>query len=122
MIGFGLAATVMLAAPYIPTAPLFIACFAVIAFGVDLTICSSWTICCDVGGDFAGTLSAAMNTFGALGSLASSVLFPASIARYGTITPYFILASLFNVVAILCWRFIDPNVRLLAHDTNSSMS
>jgi len=109
MFGFGLAATVMLIAPYIPTAPLFIACFAVITFGVDLTISSSWTVCCDVGGDMAGTLSAAMNTFGALGSLASSLLFPASIARYGTIKPYFVLASLFNVAAILCWRAIDPN-------------
>jgi len=122
MIGFGLAATVMLVAPYIPTAPLFIACFAVITFGVDLTISSSWTVCCDVGGDFAGTLSAAMNTFGALGSLASSLLFPASIARYGTIKPYFILASLFNVVAILCWRLINPNAPILAPNTNTSSS
>ena len=122
MIGFGLAAGVMLVAPHIPTAPLFIACFAVIAFGVDLTISSSWTVCCDVGGDFAGTLSAAMNTFGALGSLASSLLFPASIARYGTIKPYFILASLFNAVAILCWRLIDPNVRILASEKDTSSS
>jgi ACS family glucarate transporter-like MFS transporter len=122
MIGFGLAATVMLIAPYIPTAPLFIACFAVITFGVDLTISPSWTVCCDVGGDFAGTLSAAMNTFGALGSLASSLLFPASIARYGTIKPYFILASLFNFVAILCWRIIDPKERIIAADANTSSS
>ena len=108
MIGFGLASAVLLAAPFIPNAGLFIASFALITFGVDLTISSSWTVCCDVGGNFAGTLSAAMNTLGALGSLASSLLFPVSIARYGTIAPYFILASSFNVMAIVCWRFIDP--------------
>ena len=113
MIGFGLASAVLLAAPFIPNAGLFIASFALITFGVDLTISSSWTVCCDVGGNFAGTLSAAMNTLGALGSLASSLLFPVSIARYGTIAPYFILASFFNVGAIVCWRFIDPRKSIL---------
>jgi len=107
-LGFGLAAFTLLLAPSMPSARYFVACFSLTTVGVDFTLSSSWTVCCDVGGPWSGTLSAAMNTLGAMGSFASSLLFPLLIGWAGSIKPYFWLAALLNLAAIVCWRYIEP--------------
>jgi ACS family glucarate transporter-like MFS transporter len=116
MLGFGLAAATLLPAPFMHSPDWFIACFALATFGVDLTVSASWPVCCDVGGRYSGTLSAAMNTMGALGSLTSSLLFPLLVGRTGTITLYFYLAALLNAIALVCWNFIDPATSLLREE------
>jgi len=93
-----------------------IACFSLTTFCEDLTITASWPVCCDVGGRYSGTLSAAMNTMGALGSLASALLFPLLVGHAGNITLYFCVAALLNVIALVCWNFIDPRTNLLSQD------
>jgi ACS family glucarate transporter-like MFS transporter len=93
----------------------FIACFALMTYGVDVTLSSSWTVCCDVGVEYSGTLSAAMNTLGALGSLASSLLFPLLMNWTGNVKAYFYLAAVLNVIALVCWKYIDPARTLLPH-------
>jgi ACS family glucarate transporter-like MFS transporter len=108
MLGFALAAVTLLPAPFMRSPGWFIACFALAVFGLDLTVSSSWTVCCDVGGRYSGTLSAAMNTAGALGSLASSLLFPLFTGRVEYIRIYFYIAAFLNIVALLGWRFIEP--------------
>jgi len=113
MLGFGLAAATLLPAPFMHSPGWFIACFALTTFGVDLTVSASWPVCCDVGGRYSGTLSAAMNTMGALGSLASSLLFPVLIGWAGNIRVYFYLAALLNIVAVGCWKYIEPTHGLL---------
>ncbi len=109
MIGFGLAAAALLPAPFMPTPASFILCFAVTTCGVDLAVSPSWTVCCDVGGSYSGTLSAAMNTMGAIGSLVSSLLFPILMGWTGNIRVYFGVAALLNVIAMICWKFIEPS-------------
>lgn len=113
MLGFGLATLTLIPSSFMRSPAGFIACFALTTFGLDLTVSSSWTVCCDVGGRYSGTLSAAMNTMGALGSLASSLLFPVFIGWTGNVRNYFYLAALLNVVALVCWRYIDPAKTLL---------
>lgn len=113
MIGFGLAAAALLPAPFLASPGWFIVCFAVTTCGVDLAISPSWTVCCDVGGSYSGTLSAAMNTMGAIGSLASSLLFPLLIGWTGDIRVYFGLAALLNAIALICWHYVDPTKGLL---------
>jgi ACS family glucarate transporter-like MFS transporter len=108
MIGFALATATMAPAPFMHSVGWFIACFALTTFGLDLTVSASWTVCCDVGRSYSGTLSAAMNTAGALGSLASSLLFPVLIGWAGSITLYFCVAALLNVIALVCWWYIEP--------------
>jgi ACS family glucarate transporter-like MFS transporter len=90
-------------------------------FGLDLTVSSSWAVCCDVGGGYSGTLSAAMNTAGALGSLASSLLFPFFIGRVEYIRFYFYIAAFLNIVALLGWKYIEPS-RGLTEDANVPQS
>lgn len=116
MLGFGLAALTLIPAPFMHAPGWFIACFALTTFGVDLTVCASWPVCCDVGGKYSGTLSAAMNTMGALGSLASSLLFPVITGWAGNIKIYFYLAALLNVVALVCWKYIEPAESLLVEE------
>ena len=117
MVGFGLAAMALLPAPFMSTPQWFIVCFALTTCGVDLSISPSWTVCCDVGGSYSGTLSAAMNTMGALGSLVSSLLFPLLIGWTGDIKLYFGVAACLNVVALVCWKYIDPSSSLLDSDS-----
>jgi MFS transporter, ACS family, glucarate transporter len=108
-IGFGLAALTLLPAPFMPNPVWFIVCFALTIFGLDLTVSPSWTVCCDVGEMYSGTLSAAMNTAGALGSLASSLIFPLLVGWAGTIKEYFFLAALLNAIALVCWNYVEPS-------------
>lgn len=108
IIGFALATVTMVPAPFMHSVGWFIACFALTTFGLDLTVSASWTVCCDVGRSYSGTLSAAMNTAGALGSLASSLLFPVLIGIAGSIALYFCVAALLNVIALVCWWYIEP--------------
>jgi MFS transporter, ACS family, glucarate transporter len=116
MLGFGLAAVTLIPAPFMRSPGWFIVCFALTTFGVDLTVCASWPVCCDVGGKYSGTLSAAMNTMGALGSLASSLLFPVLTGWAGNIKIYFYLAALLNIVALGCWKYIEPAESLLLEE------
>lgn len=113
LLGFGLATATLLAAPFMRSPGCFVACFALTTVGVDFTLSSSWTVCCDVGGTCSGMLSAAMNAFGAMGSLASSVLFPLLVGRSGKVGKYFCLAALLNIIALVCWRYIEPGKSLL---------
>jgi MFS transporter, ACS family, glucarate transporter len=108
IIGFALATVTMVPAPFMHSVGWFIACFAFTTFGLDLTVSASWTVCCDVGRSYSGTLSAAMNTAGALGSLASSLLFPVLMGWAGSITLYFCVAALLNVIGLVCWWYIEP--------------
>ena len=117
IVGFGVATVALLPAPFMRTPGLFILCFALTTCGLDLTISPSWTVCCDVGGSFSGTLSAAMNTMGAMGSFVSSLLFPILMGWTGSITVYFGIAAFLNIVAMVCWKYIDPSRSLLVEDS-----
>lgn len=114
--GFALSSVIILLAPYMHSVGWFIACFAVATFGLDLTISPSWTVCCDVGGRYSGTLSAAMNTSGALGSLVSSFLFPLFMKWTGSIAIYFSAAACLNLIAVVSWIYIEPDRPLLVEE------
>ncbi len=114
--GFALSIVTLCVAPYMHSPGWFIACFALMTYGVDVTLSSSWTVCCDVGVEYSGTLSAAMNTLGAMGSLASSLLFPLLMNWTGNVKAYFYIAAVLNVIALVCWKYIDPARTLLQPD------
>jgi ACS family glucarate transporter-like MFS transporter len=83
-------------------------CFALAAFGADLTISPSWTFCQDIGGRNSGAVSGSMNMVGNFGSFVSSIAFPWLIALTGSAGAYFLLAALLNVAAIVCWLWMRP--------------
>ncbi|UCD49020.1 MAG: MFS transporter [Phycisphaerales bacterium] len=95
----------------------FILSFSMAIFGVEMTIAPSWTFCMDIGGRKTGAVSGTMNMLGNLGSAASAVLFPYFVAHItipflaettGNANSFFVFAAFLNLVAILCWIFMDP--------------
>jgi MFS transporter, ACS family, glucarate transporter len=109
--GFGVASVALVAATWMPSVQGAVACFALATFGVDLTLSPSWTACSDIAGRHTGTLSGAMNMIGNFGSFVSSITFPYLLTLTKSAAAYFWLAALLNVVAILCWLGVRPDLK-----------
>lgn len=100
---------------------LFIACYSLATFGVEMALSPSWAFCMDIGGKRSGAVSASMNMIGNLGAAVSAVLFPLFVSHVtipffapttGTANSFFVLAAVMNVLAIVCWALMNPKRRL----------
>lgn len=100
---------------------LFVLCFSVAVFGVEMTISPSWSFCMDIGGDNSGAVSGSMNMLGNLGSAFSAIIFPYFVAHVtlpwfaeetGTANSFFVFAAVMNVAAAVAWLFMDPRRRI----------
>ncbi len=101
----------------------FIACFSLATFGVEMTLSPSWAFCMDIGGQRSGAVSAAMNMVGNMGAAVSAVAFPyfvknvtiAGIAdEPGTANSFFVFAASMNAMAVVAWVFMNPRRQLKA--------
>jgi sugar phosphate permease len=81
-------------------------CVAV--FGLELTVGVSWAIPLDIGGDYAGSASAIMNTCGNVGAAISPLVLAYLVRGYGWETP-FLVASALCVAAAVLWFRIDAS-------------
>ena len=88
-----------------------IAYFCVAVFGLELTVGISWAITLDIGGNYAGSVSAVMNTCGNIGAAAAAALTGYIVANSGWQTAFLVLAGLAVLAAILSWQ-IDASRRL----------
>ena len=95
----------------------FVLCFSVAVFGVELTLSPSWSFCMDIGGKSSGAVSGAMNMLGNLGSAFSAIIFPYFVANItlpffaeeaGTANSFFVFAATINVLAAVAWLFMNP--------------
>lgn len=73
-------------------------------FGLEVTVGVSWAIPLDVGGDWAGSVSAVMNTCGNIGGAISPALLAYLVRGYGWETPFLVAAGLSAVAALLFTR------------------
>lgn len=73
-------------------------------FGLEVTVGVSWAIPLDVGGDWAGSVSAVMNTCGNIGGAISPALLAYLVRGYGWETPFLVAAGLSAVAAVLFTR------------------
>ncbi|MGH9631524.1 MAG: MFS transporter, partial [Bryobacteraceae bacterium] len=109
--GFSIAATGILLATYTDNsmASVWYSCLAL--FGLELTVGVSWAIPLDIGGDFAGSASAVMNTCGNIGGAISPTLLAYLVAGYGWEVP-FAVAALLCIAAALLFLKIDASRRI----------
>ena len=109
--GFLLASAAILPATFTvsPTASVWYTCLAV--FGLELTVGVSWAIPLDIGGDYAGTVSAVMNTCGNIGGAISPALLAYLVRGYGWNVP-FALASCLCLIAAALYLRIDATRRI----------
>ena len=100
---------------------LFILCFSIAMFGVEMTLSPSWSFCMDIGGTRSGAVSGAMNMVGNLGAASSAVLFPFFMDNVtipwiapetGTANSFFLFAATMNILAVVAWIFMNPQRQL----------
>jgi sugar phosphate permease len=111
--GFLVAAAGILPATFTasPTGSVWYTCIAV--FGLETTVGVSWAIPLDIGGDYAGSVSAVMNTCGNIGGAISPALLAYLVRSYGWNVPFVVASALCVAAAVLFGR-IDATKRIFA--------
>jgi sugar phosphate permease len=85
--------------------------FALAVFGIELTVGVSWAVTLDIGGVYAGSVSAVMNTFGNLGAAIAAAMTGYIVTASGWTTAFVVLAGYSLLAAILFTR-IDASKRV----------
>jgi sugar phosphate permease len=83
---------------------LAVAFFCAAVFGLELTVGISWAVALDIGGEFAGSVSAVMNTLGNTGAAVSAALTGYIASLYSWNAAFSVLAGFSALAAILALR------------------
>jgi len=111
--GFALAAAMMVLA-CLATDPLIsVLLFGGAVFGLELTVGVSWAVALDIGDEYAGSVSAVMNTAGNLGATVSAAATGYIVTAWGWNQAFYVLAAL-SVVAAVIFLWIDASKRVYA--------
>jgi MFS transporter, ACS family, glucarate transporter len=110
-VGFALAGVMIPIATLSQDSMVSVACFSAAVFGLELTVGVSWAVTLDVGGDCAGSVSAAMNTFGNTGGAIAAALTAYLVAHSGWSLAFFVPSGLSLLAAVLFLR-IDASRRI----------
>jgi MFS family permease len=105
--GFVIAGLALIPGVLTNNAVLALACLTLALAGLELTVAVSWAMCIDIGGNFSGSVSSVMNTWGNLGGAISAVMVGYLATLLGWKSP-FILASAFCLFSALLVSRIDP--------------
>jgi len=110
---------VLLVAAALVDNPMTAAVLFALTLGVaDLCVSSCWSICHDVGGERAGTVTGAMNTCGNIGGAISPLVVGYAVQGWNSWTiPFFITAGVYVAGGILT-LLINPNKRLMEPERN----
>lgn len=111
-IGFVLVVVGILSSLYMDTALSSVLCLSVAIFGADMTLSPSWSFCMDIGEENSGKVSGMMNMAGNLGAFSTALAFPYLQAWTGSNEPFFYIAAALGFVAIFCWYFMNPDIKL----------
>jgi sugar phosphate permease len=93
------------------------AMFGIGVFGLELVVGNAWAVTLDIGGSFAGSCSAVMNTFGNIGGALVATATGFIVKYYGWNEAFYVVAGL-SVVGAILFTQIDAG-RKLAPDTTS---
>jgi len=116
IIGFCLVVIGILTSLYMETALGAVLCLSVAIFGADMTLSPSWSFCIDIGKENSGKVSGMMNMAGNLGSFSTALAFPYLLDWTGSSDPFFFVASILGVIAIVCWLFMDSSKEISYED------
>lgn len=111
--GFALAAVMIPVSVLTEDAVTGVLLFCVAVFALELTVGVSWAVTLDIGGEFAGSVSATMNTAGNLAGAFATTLTGYLVTAYGWDLAFFVLAGLAACGALLFLR-IDASRSLFA--------
>ena len=112
MVGFALAAVGLVASIYMETPLSAIAFLSIAIFGADMTLSPSWSFTVDIGKEHAGAVSGTMNMAGNIGAFLTALAFPYLQSWTGSVTPFFFLGAVLNLIAIGLWTFMKSDKSL----------
>jgi sugar phosphate permease len=69
---------------------------------------AAWGTCLDIGGRRSGSVSAAMNTSGQVGSILSPILVAEVVRRFSQWSAPLYLAGVLFLLGAVCWIWVDP--------------
>lgn len=109
--GFVLSAAATIPAIFTGDPRISVAYYSLAFFSLEWTVGISWAVPLDVGGDFAGSVSAVMNTLGNLGGALSALAVTNLVAHFDWHAP-FLLTSVLCVIAAALWLKIDASKKV----------
>ncbi|MCX7012636.1 MAG: MFS transporter [Candidatus Sumerlaeota bacterium] len=88
------------------------AVFLTLGFGImDCMLPSAWAICLDIGKEYAGAITGAMNSAGNLGGFVCSIVFGYLVKRSGYDLPVAVIAGMVMVSAVL-FLSVNPEKKI----------
>ena len=72
-----------------------------------------FAVCLDIGGEYAGAVTGAMNTASQIGSFVGSVAFGYLVERFGNYDVPFVPMAGLLLIGTLLWFKVDPGERLV---------
>ncbi|UIJ44174.1 MFS transporter [Sphingomonas cannabina] len=111
IVGFLTAAAMIPLAAAIADPVPSILCFCVALFGLELTVGVSWAVTLDIGGEYAGSVSAVMNTLGNTGAAVAAAVTGYIVSMSGWFAAFAVLSILCLIAALLFLR-IDASRKL----------
>jgi sugar phosphate permease len=109
--GFLLSAAATVPAVLASDPKVSVAFYCVAFFALEWTVGISWAVTLDIGGDFAGSVSAVMNMLGNVGGAVAATVVTYTAARYGWNVPFLMTAGLCLIAAALYLK-IDASRRV----------
>ena len=113
IVGFVLAGVMIMGAISQPDPVISVLFFCAAVFGLELTVGVSWAVALDIGDEFAGSVSAVMNTVGNLGGTTAAAATGYLVTFYGWNTAFGVLVVLAAIAAVL-FLWIDASKRVYA--------
>ncbi len=110
--GFLLSAAATVPAVLVHDPKVSVAFYSLAFFGLEWTVGISWAVTLDIGGDYAGSVSAVMNMLGNIGGAVAATVVTYTAARYGWNVPFLMTAGLCLIAAVLFLK-IDASRRAL---------
>lgn len=109
--GFVLSAAATIPAIFAHDPKISVAFYCLAFFALEWTVGISWAVPLDIGGDFAGSVSAVMNTLGNLGGACSALVVTNLVLHFNWNAPFF-LTCVLCLIAALLWLRIDAGRRI----------
>ena len=110
--GFVVSAAATIPAIFAHDPNVSVAFYSLAFFGLEWTVGISWAVPLDIGGDFAGSVSAVMNTLGNVGGALSAIVVTRAVAYFNWNAPFLITSGLCLIAAILYLK-IDASRRIV---------
>ncbi len=88
-----------------------VAFFALAVFGLELTVGVSWAVTLDIGGEYAGSVSAVMNTFGNTAGAITAAATGYLVVHSGWTSAFYVVSA-FAFAGALLFLWLDASRRL----------